>query len=118
MGVVKAVCISERKGTQKTAVEQIELVQDWGVKDDAHAGDWHRQVSLLSAESAQAFKDAGAPVHDGSFGENIVVSGFDFKRLPVGTRYRVGDQVVLQQTQIGKHINAKTWRMVGNVGKP
>lgn len=103
MGVVKAVCVSEVKGVQKHAVKEITLLEDWGVKDDAHAGDWHRQVSLLSAESAQAFIDAGAPVTDGSFGENIVISGFDFKRLPVGTQYRVGDQVILEQTQIGKH---------------
>lgn len=103
MGKVQAVCISETKGTQKVAVDAVELVQDWGVRGDAHAGDWHRQVSLLSAESARLFKNAGAPIHDGSFGENIVVDGFDFKRMPVGTRYLVGDEVELEQTQTGKH---------------
>lgn len=106
MAVIQAVCISEKKGTQKQPVDSIELVKDFGVRGDAHAGHWHRQVSLLSAESAQAFRSAGAPIHDGSFGENVVVRGFDFKRMPVGTRYRVGqgeDAVLLEQTQTGKH---------------
>lgn len=108
MGVVKAVCISEKKGTQKEAVPSINLIEEWGVENDAHAGDWHRQVSLLSSESVEAFKAAGAPVHDGSFGENIVVEGFDFKRLPVGTRYAVGTGgVVLEQTQVGKHCHSR-----------
>ena len=108
MGVVKAVCISEKKGTQKVPVEQIVLKEDWGVEGDAHAGDWHRQVSLLSSESVEAFKAQGAPVHDGSFGENVVVEGFDFKRMPVGTRYAVGtDGVVLEQTQVGKHCHSR-----------
>ena len=115
MGVIQAVCISERKGTQKQPVDQIELVEDFGVKGDAHAGNWHRQVSLLSAESADAFKNAGAPIHDGSFGENIVVRGFDFKRMPVGTRYRVGtpetiftnQAIILEQTQTGKHCHSR-----------
>lgn len=106
MGVIQAVCISKKKGTQKKAVDSIELLEDFGIQGDAHAGHWHRQVSLLAAESANDFKQAGAPIHDGSFGENIVVQGFDFKRMPVGTRYRVGtgpDPVILEQTQNGKH---------------
>ena len=108
MGVIKAVCISEHKGTQKTPVPSITLKEEWGVEGDAHAGDWHRQVSLLSSESVEAFKAQGAPVHDGSFGENLVVEGFDFKRMPVGTRYAVGtDGVVLEQTQVGKHCHSR-----------
>lgn len=108
MATVKAVCISEQKGTQKAPVEQITLRQEWGVENDAHAGAWHRQVSLLSSESVEAFKAQGAPVHDGSFGENIVVEGIDFKRLPVGTRYVVGtDGVELEQTQVGKHCHSR-----------
>lgn len=108
MAIVKAVCISEHKGTQKEPVSEITLREEWGVEHDAHAGAWHRQVSLLSAESVEAFKAQGAPVHDGSFGENIVVEGIDFKRLPVGTRYTVGsDGVVLEQTQVGKHCHSR-----------
>lgn len=108
MGVVKAVCTSEHKGTQKTPQESIVLREGWGVEGDAHAGDWHRQVSLLSCESVEAFKAQGAPVGDGSFGENIVVEGFDFKRLPVGTRYAIGTEgVLLEQTQVGKHCHSR-----------
>lgn len=108
MAIVKAVCISERKGTQKAPVDEITLKEEWGVENDAHAGNWHRQVSLLSSGSVEAFKAQGAPVHDGSFGENIVVEGIDFKRLPVGTRFSVGtDGVVLEQTQVGKHCHSR-----------
>ena len=108
MATVKAVCVSERKGTQKTPVSEIVLREEWGVENDAHAGNWHRQVSLLSSESVEAFKAKGAPVHDGSFGENIIVEGCDFKRLPVGTRFSVGtDGVVLEQTQVGKHCHSR-----------
>lgn len=71
------------------------------MEKDAHAGKWHRQVSLLSYESIEDFKKRGAVVEDGAFGENLIVSGFDFKNLPVGTRFICGD-VVLEMTQIGK----------------
>lgn len=123
MGVIQAVCISEKKGTQKQPVDEIELVEDFGVKGDAHAGNWHRQVSLLSAESAEAFKSAGAPIHDGSFGENMVVRGFDFKRMPIGTRYRIGSgetAVVLEQTQTGKHCHdrCEIYRIMGDCIMP
>ncbi len=79
MGKVIAVCISEKKGTQKHPVEEAEFVEDWGIKNDAR----------------------GAEVEDGAFGENLVVQGFDFSSLPVGTRFRCGE-VVLEMTQIGK----------------
>ena len=121
MATVKAVCVSEHKGTQKTSVDEITLREGWGVESDAHAGAWHRQVSLLSSESVEAFKAQGAPVHDGSFGENIVVEGFDFKRLPVGTRFAVGtDGVVLEQTQVGKHCHSRCeiYRIMGDCIMP
>lgn len=101
MGKVIAVCISEKKGTQKHPVEEAEFVEDWGIKNDAHAGKWHRQVSLLSYDKIEAFLARGAEVEDGAFGENLVVQGFDFSSLPVGTRFRCGE-VVLEMTQIGK----------------
>ena len=101
MGKVIAVCISEKKGTQKHRIQRAELVEDGGIKGDAHAGKWHRQVSLLSLEKIDAFRARGAEVEDGAFGENLVVEGFDFSSLPVGTRFRCGD-VVLEMTQIGK----------------
>lgn len=101
MGKVIAVCISEKKGTQKHNVHEAEFVEDWGVKNDAHAGKWHRQVSLLSYDKIQAFRQRGAQVEDGAFGENLVVEGIDFATLPVGTRF-VCNEVELEMTQIGK----------------
>lgn len=101
MGKVIAVCTSEAKGTQKVSVPEIEIKEDWGIQGDAHAGKWHRQVSLLSYDKIQEFRARGAEVEDGAFGENLVVEGFDFANLPVGTRFRCND-VVLEMTQIGK----------------
>ena len=101
MGKVIAVCISEKKGTQKHPVQEAEFIEDWGIKDDAHAGKWHRQVSLLSYDRIQEFRARGAKVEDGAFGENLVVEGIDFKTLPIGTKFKCND-VVLELTQIGK----------------
>ena len=101
MGKVIAVCISKEKGTQKYRIPEGEFIEEWGLKDDAHAGKWHRQVSLLSYDKIQEFRARGAEVEDGAFGENLVVEGFDFANLPVGTRFRCND-VVLEMTQIGK----------------
>ena len=101
MGKVLAVCISEKKGTQKRNVGSAVFVEDWGLEGDAHAGKWHRQVSLLSGEKIDAFRAKGAEVEDGAFGGNLVVEGIDFAKLPVGTRFRCGE-VVLELTQIGK----------------
>ncbi len=90
VGVVKAVCISVKKGTQKRAVEQARLIAGHGIDGDAHAGKWHRQVSFLSGDRVEEFKARGAKVGDGAFGENLVVDGIDFKSLPVGSIIRVG----------------------------
>ena len=101
MGKVIAVCISEKKGTQKKEVEEVRLVEDWGIEQDAHAGKWHRQVSLLSHDKIEAFRAKGAEVIDGAFGENLVVTNLDFRSFPVGTRLICRD-VILEMTQIGK----------------
>ena len=101
MGIVRAVCTSLAKGTQKTNVKSAEFIEDFGIKEDAHAGKWHRQISLLSYEKIEAFRARGAEVADGAFGENLVVEGFDFKNLPVGTRFQC-NEVILEMTQIGK----------------
>ncbi len=101
MGTVIAVCVSEKKGTQKHKVKEAEFIEDWGIKGDAHAGKWHRQVSLLSYDKIEEFRRRGAEVEDGAFGENLVVDGFDFASLPVGTKFCCGD-VILEMTQIGK----------------
>lgn len=119
MGKVMAVCISEKKGTQKKNVHEALFIEDFGLENDAHAGKWHRQVSLLSYERIQDFKKKGAPVEDGAFGENLIVSGIDFKNLPVGTRFQSGD-VVLEMTQIGKecHSGCEIYKIMGDCIMP
>ena len=119
MGKVMAICISEKKGTQKRNVHEALFIEDFGLENDAHAGKWHRQVSLLSYEKIQDFKKKGAPVEDGAFGENLIVSGIDFKNLPVGTRFQSGD-VVLEMTQIGKecHSGCEIYKIMGDCIMP
>ena len=114
-----AICISEKKGTQKRNVHEALFIEDFGLENDAHAGKWHRQVSLLSYEKIQDFKKKGAPVEDGAFGENLIVSGIDFKNLPVGTRFQCGD-VVLEMTQIGKecHNGCEIYKIMGDCIMP
>ena len=105
MGKVMAVCVSAQKGTQKQNVGTAQFIADWGIRGDAHAGKWHRQVSLLSHEQVEAFRARGAVVDHGAFGENLVVTGYDFKALPIGTRFRC-NEVVLELTQVGKECHA------------
>ena len=119
MGTVKAVCTSAVKGIQTSEQQYVDLIPDWGIEDDAHAGPWHRQVSLLGYERIEAFKELGADVQNGSFGENIIVEGFDLKSLPVGTRFQCGD-VVLELTQIGKqcHRHCAIYHKMGDCIMP
>ena len=105
MGKVIAVCTSPAKGTQKTNVGTANFIADWGIENDAHAGHWHRQVSLLSFDKIEAFRARGAQVADGAFGENLVVAGIDFRALPLGARFGCND-VVLELTQIGKECHS------------
>ena len=101
MGVIKGICISEKRGTAKHEIEEAILAKDWGIQGDAHAGHWHRQVSLLSYEKIEEFREKGADIELGGFGENLIVSGYDFRNLAVGTRFQCGE-AVLEMTQIGK----------------
>ena len=119
MGKVRAVCISEKRGTQKKNIESAVFVENWGIEGDAHAGNWHRQISLLSEETIAAFKARGAEVTDGAFGENLVVSGYDFTKFPVGTRFTCKD-VVLELTQIGKecHHGCEIFQKMGDCIMP
>lgn len=119
MGKVIAVCVSQQKGTQKQNVGSARFVADWGIEGDAHAGKWHRQISLLSHEQVEAFRARGASVEHGAFGENLVVEGFDFKALPIGTRFQCGD-VVLELTQIGKqcHAHCEIYQVMGDCIMP
>ena len=91
MGEVMGICISKKRGTAKVEVEEANLIEDFGIEHDAHAGNWHRQVSLLSFETREAFKARGAEIDDGAFGENIIVSGIDLIHLPVCTQIKSGD---------------------------
>ena len=119
MGKVVAICTSAVRGIQKTPVQSAEFKVDWGITTDAHAGHWHRQVSLLSADQIAAFNEKGAGVQPGAFGENLVVEGFDFRALPVGTLLRCGE-VLLEMTQIGKecHSHCEIYKKMGDCIMP
>ena len=106
MGVIKGICISEKRGTAKQEIEEAVFVKDWGIEKDAHAGHWHRQVSLLSYEKIEEFRKKGAQIGLGAFGENLIVEGYDFRNLSVGTRFQCGD-VILEMTQIGKECHSQ-----------
>jgi len=101
MPKVEAVCISDIKGVIKTPVDEIYVKINHGVVGDAHAGDWHRQVSLLASESVDTLRDKIPDLEAGVFAENILTSGICLYELPVGTRFRIG-KVLLEVTQIGK----------------
>lgn len=118
-GVVKAVCISDRKGIEKKAIEEGHFLVDFGIEGDAHGGKWHRQVSLLSYDKVKAFNERGANVDDGAFGENLVVEGLDFRALPVGTRLYAGT-AQLVMTQIGKecHSHCAIYKRMGECIMP
>ena len=106
MAKVLAVCISEKKGERKTPVESVELREAHGIVGDAHAGDWHRQVSLLAQESIDKMRRLGLDVNVGDFAENITTSGIDLVVLPIGSRLNVGE-TLLEVTQIGKECHTR-----------
>lgn len=118
-GIIKAVCLSEVKGTEKRPVPSVTLIANHGLSGDAHAGSWHRQVSLLSADKVDEFNARGGKAEIGAFGENILVSGIDFKSMPVGSILRAGE-VVLKMSQIGKecHSHCQIFHRVGDCIMP
>jgi molybdopterin adenylyltransferase len=89
MGKILAICTSPKRGTVKTEVPSAVLTPEWGIVSDAHGGNWHRQVSLLSAEKIETFRKK-IWVDYGAFGENLVIEGFDFRSLPVTSRFAIG----------------------------
>ena len=99
MGKLIAINISRERGTEKKQIPKVRLIRNYGLDGDAHAGRWHRQVSLLSYEKIEEFRKKGAKVENGAFGENLIISGFDFRSLPLGTRFKIGD-AVLEMTQV------------------
>jgi len=119
MAKIIAVCTSDIKGIQKTQQNYINLIVNHGIEGDAHAGDWHRQVSLLSYEKIEDFKAKGVDLLNGAFGENIIVSGINLSALEIGTKLKAGT-VILEVTQIGKecHHHCAIYHKVGDCIMP
>lgn len=120
MAKVVAINISEKKGVPKTPIDEGEFIVDFGLKGDAHGGNWHRQVSLLGKESIDKVAALGIKgLCTGKFAENITTEGIELYSLPVGTQLKIGE-VVLEVTQIGKECHQKCaiFRKVGNCVMP
>ncbi len=114
-----AVCISMAKGERKTPVPQVELGEEHGIVGDAHAGEWHRQVSLLALESIEKMQRMGLDVNPGDFAENITTFGIDLLSLPIGSRLALGEAIV-EVTQIGKecHTRCAIYNQAGDCVMP
>jgi MOSC domain-containing protein YiiM len=117
---IVAVSTSHKKGEKKTNIAQARLLIDHGLDKDAHAGNWHRQVSLLDMESVTRIRDKGLNVEPGNFAENITTQGIRLWELPIGTKMRLGAQVVVEVTQIGKecHNRCAIFHQVGDCVMP
>ena len=117
MGKILAICISEKKGTLKTEVNEAKFIENFGIENDAHAGKWHRQVSLLSFDRIDEFRKKGGNVDFGAFGENL--EGIEVEKLPIGQKIKVGN-VLLDVTQIGKkcHDRCHIYYQVGDCIMP
>lgn len=116
---VVAVCISKNKGERKTPVESVVLRENHGIEGDAHAGDWHRQVSLLAQESIKKMQEMGLDVDSGDFAENLTTRGIHLYSLPIGARLAVGE-TLLEVTQIGKecHTRCAIYHQAGDCVMP
>jgi MOSC domain-containing protein YiiM len=119
-GKIISVNISKDKGEKKHNIQKCMLIKDKGLKDDAHAGFMHRQVSLLAQESINKIKNMGIDVVPGDFAENLTTEGIDLPSLPIGTKLLVGDGIILRVTQIGKECHARCaiFQQVGDCVMP
>lgn len=119
-GTIHSICISTRKGTKKKEVASAEIITNWGIKGDAHAGNWHRQVSLLSVKSIEKMKEKGFQAQAGDFAENIAVTGMDLSQLHIGDKIIINDMVILEITQIGKecHTSCEIQQITGDCIMP
>jgi molybdopterin adenylyltransferase len=119
-GRIVAVSVSNRKGIKKSNLPECKLLEDEGLDGDAHAGDWHRQVSLLAVESIHKIREKGLEVSPGDFAENITTSGLKIWQLSTGTRLAVGNEALLEVTQIGKecHDRCAIYHQVGDCVMP
>jgi MOSC domain-containing protein YiiM len=99
---IEAICISAKKGIVKREIDEAFFEDDWGIKEDAHAGKWHRQVSLLAGESIDRVKEKLPTLKNGAFAENIITRDIDLAAVKIGDQFHLGNEVVLEITQIGK----------------
>jgi MOSC domain-containing protein YiiM len=104
---IVSIAISKKKGTRKTPVEAVEVVKDHGILGDAHAGPWERQLSFLASEQIQEARSRGLQVDFGDFAENVATLGLNWKELPLGTRVKLGQEVIVEITKIGKECHKK-----------
>ena len=118
-GTLRAICLSASRGIAKSETNRIRLIENYGLENDAHAGTWHRQVSILCLEEIENFRARGAEVRFGDFGENLIIDGINLKDYPVGTRIRIAD-ALLETTQIGKkcHHHCKIFHRMGDCIMP
>ena len=119
-GKVLAVCRSRKKGTVKNQIESGILIEGYGLKGDAHSGEWHRQVSLLGIESINKMKKIGLEIEYGDFAENLTTEGIVLAGLSLGTRLKVGERALLEVTQIGKkcHHDCEIKKKIGDCVMP
>jgi MOSC domain-containing protein YiiM len=119
-GRIISVNVSDKKGEKKHNIDRCLLTAGHGLELDAHAGPWHRQVSLLAAESIDKIKKMGLAVKPGDFAENITTEGIELPTLPIGTALRVGEHVLMKVTQIGKecHTRCAIFQQVGDCVMP
>lgn len=119
-GKIISVNVSKDKGEKKHNIEKCLLIKDKGLKDDAHAGFMHRQVSLLAKESIDKIKNMGLNVVPGEFAENITTEGIELPTLPIGTKLLIGEGIILRVTQIGKecHTRCAIFQQVGDCVMP
>ncbi len=121
MGRIVAVCRSDKKGISKEAIDEGLFLENYGLEDDAHASsEWHRQVSLLAVSSLDKMRAMGLDLGAGALAENLTVDGLDLVSLPVGTQLAVGEDIILEVTQIGKecHTGCAIFRQVGTCIMP
>lgn len=120
MAQVVSVNISEKRGTVKREVPEIQLKLRHGILGDAHAGDWHRQISLLAEESVDKMRSLLPGLEPGAFAENVNTRGIELKTLPIGTRLRLGEEAVVEVTQIGKqcHSDCEIKKLTGTCVMP
>jgi len=102
MGYIEAICISDKKGVVKNEVPKVEIKKDWGIEGDAHAGKWHRQISLLAGESIDRVKKIMPELKKGAFAENIITREVEIANVKIGETINIGEDIILEVTQIGK----------------